>query len=201
MNLKFLVKVANRLDQDVRDPSKWASNAIDLAIESAKDSEQPYEVALASIASFASSLDSDGHIEVANILDTVLKTAAINGGAGSDYAHLYDSKANNEQTFYNAVKQEAAKAKEPALETWKGGNHPLLTRYSPDYPGVMLLRISDGVYQDTLSKKVYDFKNGFVSDTGIRYYGGSVAYQTPTAQNSSRSPMVWESQHLKVRPK
>jgi hypothetical protein len=191
---KFLVKVADKLDAHNAEESSMAANAIDFAIS---DSAGTVET-LAAITNFATILDCDGHEKAAEILDQVLKTAAAKTKA--PYADLYDSKAHNEQTLYNALKDATIEVKEPHLEGWKGGDHPLLTRYSPDYPGVMLLRIADGIYQDMLSKKVYDFKNGFVTENGTRYYGGSVANQTPNAQNGARQPMLADSQGLKTRP-
>jgi hypothetical protein len=194
MNINFLFKVANKLDIEGRVDMKWAANAIDMAVRSTPN----YEGALQQLVQFATMLDVDGHAKEAFILDRVLNKAA---ESASDYSHLYDYKAHREQSLFNALEDEAAKAKEPELETWQGGGHPLLTRYSPDYPGVMMQRISDGVYQDLLSKKVYDFKSGFISDSGERYYGGSVSNQTPTAMNYANSPQVLESKHLRVRPR
>jgi hypothetical protein len=195
MNLNFLVKIASKLDAEGRQDMNWAANAIDMALESTGGN---YRGALSQIAKFATMLDVDGHEKEAFILDRVLNKAA---QAGGDYEHLYDYKAHREQTLFQTLEDEAAKAKEPELETWQGGGHPLLTRYSPDYPGVMMQRISDGVYQDLLSKKVYDFNNGFISDSGERYYGGSVANQTPTSMNYGNSPQVLESKNLRVRPR
>ncbi len=54
----------------------------------------------------------------------------------------------------------------------------LSTRYSPDRPGVMTKRISDGVAQDPYTNKIYDWANGFTSESGEVFPGGSVALQT-----------------------
>jgi hypothetical protein len=199
MNLKFLLKVANKLDNEQSQHTVMAANAIDMAIQESKNSVgSAYFRTLDKLAQFATMLDVDGHLKVADILDVVLNKAA---QTNNDYSHLYDSKAHREQTLFQALVDEASEAKEPSMETWQGTNPSLLTRYSPDYPGVMMQRISDGVYQDLLSKKVYDFNSGFISDTGERYYGGSVAHQTPTAMNYQNSPQVLESKHLRTRPR
>jgi hypothetical protein len=196
MNLKFLVKLADKLDTKGFPEMRWAANAIDMAVQSSKGN---YVDTLKFLTQFSTMLDVDGHTKTASILDKALSKAAESAG---DYSHLYDYETHRKQTLFQALEDEAAEAKEPELETWRGGGQPsLLTRYSPDYPGVMMQRISDGVYQDLLSKKVYDFHSGFISDSGERYYGGSVAYQTPTTMNYGNSPQVLESKHLRVRPR
>ena len=201
MNLERIVRIANNLDSIQQPKASWAANAIDMAIVDAKSVTKnvgdTYLRTLDNLYRFAMMLDADGHESVANILDRVLEKSA---QEKNDYSHLYDTKAHREQTLFQALEDEANTAKEPDLDTWKGGGHSLLTRYSPDYPGVMMLRISDGIYQDMLSKKVYDFKSGFISDTGERYYGGSVANQTPNA-SQWMSPQILESKHLRSRPR
>lgn len=198
MNFEFLIKTAEKLDRKNQASTVMAANAIDMAVEESLSSEgeNNYHDALGNIAAFATWLDAGGFKDTSHILDCVLEKAAELATAKDKY----DYKAHREESLFTALTDEAAKAKEPELDTWRGGGHPLLTRYSPDYPGVMLYRVSDGVYQDMLSKKVYDFKNGFISDTGTRYYGGSVAYQTPSAGNYEKSPQIMESRHLRIRP-
>lgn len=203
MNLEFIVKVANSLDVEKKPTYAWAANAIDMALTSASgfgvnDPDEMYAQTLENIRHFANLLDLDGHHKVADLLDQVISKTA---EAQRDYAELYDSAAHREKSLFQSLTDEANKATEPGLDGWKGGDHPLLTRYSPDYPGVMMNRISDGVYQDLLSKKVYDFRNGFISDTGIRYYGGSVANQTPNAMDRHLTPQLMDSRSLRIRPR
>lgn len=54
----------------------------------------------------------------------------------------------------------------------------LSTRYSPDRVGVMARRISDGVYQDPYTNRTYDWNEGFTTEDGEVFGGGSVALQT-----------------------
>jgi len=198
MNLKSLAKIATKLDCYGGETASWVATAIDFSLEEARGSSAPYDAALHCISKLATILEFDGHTDVSDALNIVVKTAAEHK---QKQDKLYDSKENNKQTYWSALTSEVESETEHHLDSMRGGAHPLLTRYSPDYPGVMLMRISDGVYQDLLSKKVYDFTSGFVSDTGIRYYGGSVALQTPSAQNASNSPAIWESQNLQSRPR
>tara|TARA_Y100000114_G_C11764050_1_gene332062 strand:+ start:11753 stop:12313 length:561 start_codon:yes stop_codon:yes gene_type:complete len=54
----------------------------------------------------------------------------------------------------------------------------LSTRYSPDRVGVQARRVSDGVYQDPYTKKVYDYNDGFKSEDGREFAGGGVSLQS-----------------------
>lgn len=193
LSIDKLVRYATHFDKLGH---KIAANAVDMACA---ESDGSVSNALSILAKYALMLDSDGLTEAAYAIDHLIKEAA--ELSVKDRSELYDSKNHREQSLFHALKDEADKALEPEMDTWRGGGHPLLTRYSPDYPGVMMQRIQDGVYQDLLSKKVYDFHNGFISDQGHRYFGGSVSYQTPTAQNYLGSPQVLESKHLKIRPR
>lgn len=57
-------------------------------------------------------------------------------------------------------------------------NRSLSTRYSPDRIGIQAQRVSDGVYQDPYTKKVYDWNSGFKTESGEEFYGGDVSLQT-----------------------
>lgn len=58
----------------------------------------------------------------------------------------------------------------------------LSTRYSPDRVGVMARRIADGVYQDPITNKVYDWNEGFTTEDGEKFNGGRVSLQTDLYQ-------------------
>jgi len=66
---------------------------------------------------------------------------------------------------------------------------PLSTRYSPDRPGVSLMRITDSVYQDPTTGKIYNYESGYKTDKGNEIPGSSVKHQTEYAEgaNDSRS--------------
>lgn len=57
-------------------------------------------------------------------------------------------------------------------------NRSLSTRYSPDRVGVQARRISDGVYQDPITNKTYDWNEGFTTEDGQKFEGGRVSLQT-----------------------
>lgn len=54
----------------------------------------------------------------------------------------------------------------------------LSTRYSPDRVGVQARRISDGVYQDPITRKNYNWNEGFKTEDGKEFFGGNVSHQT-----------------------
>jgi len=54
----------------------------------------------------------------------------------------------------------------------------LSTRYSPDRPGVMVSRLADGIVQDPYTNKVYNWLEGFKTESGDEFPGGSVSLQT-----------------------
>jgi hypothetical protein len=54
----------------------------------------------------------------------------------------------------------------------------LSTRYSPDRIGVQALRVSDGVFQDPYTNKVYDYNEGFRTEDGRDFPGGSATLQS-----------------------
>ena len=54
----------------------------------------------------------------------------------------------------------------------------LSTRYSPDRVGVQAQRVSDGVSQDPYTNKVYDYNEGFKTEDGRSFPGGSASLQS-----------------------
>lgn len=54
----------------------------------------------------------------------------------------------------------------------------LSTRYSPDRVGVQARRVSDGVWQDPITNKIYNWNEGFSTENGEEFSGGRVSLQT-----------------------
>ncbi len=167
---KFLSKVADLLDGKNTPEGEVVANAIDMAIQEAEPvlsiGVDPFEATVvANLITYAGWLDCDGHTKIAETIDLVVKQvvglkvdAMLSKAAAekkNDRADLYDAAKHREQSLYNKLVEDVKKA-EPELNSWKDGGHPLVTRYSPDYPGVMMLRISDGVFQDMLSNLIMD---------------------------------------------
>lgn len=56
--------------------------------------------------------------------------------------------------------------------------HALSTRYDPDLPGVLTTRVGDGVWQSEMTKKVYDYNEGYSLSDGAKVPGSNVSEQT-----------------------
>lgn len=154
------------------------------------------------VSKFANFLDQDGFHRTADLLDLALYSHAELPESASDRNDKYDAKQHNADSLFSALKQEyKVQHQDNAIESYNGGSHALQTRYSPDFPGVNLMRISDGVYQDMMTHKVYDFNRGFTSESGEVFLGGSTAHQTPPAESHSGYTQVFETKGLTSRPK
>lgn len=207
MNIENLVEIANWLDKRAsdgcKDPQKirLLANAIDMAIQESATATDPFAGALQCLIVYANIFDADGNQKMADAIDAVLESLDHKlSKLAASRDELYDSKANNKATLFNALISEIDKV-EPVYEGLQGGDTTLATRNSPDHPGVMMLRVSDGVYQDVMSKKIYDFNKGWVDENGVKHQGGSVANQTPIYNQYLYFPQIFESRHLTSRPK
>jgi len=92
--------------------------------------------------------------------------------------------AENEQ---KAFQEEAKKAIDAKVKKYRPLEAPLMTHQCPDHPGTPWTRISDGVVQCPIDKKIYDFNSGFVTMNGDKVPGTSMANQNKldyTAQDS-----------------
>jgi len=73
----------------------------------------------------------------------------------------------------DAIKEIDAKVKK-----YRPMEASLSTRYSPDMPGVSLVRIGEGIWQCPITKKIYDFKAGYTTAKGNVVPGSDVSNQT-----------------------
>ncbi len=83
----------------------------------------------------------------------------------------------------SAEKYNLAKDHEPVSVEEKKVTKSLSTRYSPDHIGVQSRRISDEETQDPYTNKIYNWAEGFTSDSGDKYDGASVSLQTDVEYN------------------
>jgi hypothetical protein len=63
----------------------------------------------------------------------------------------------------------------------------LSTRYSPNMPGVSLVRITDDVYQCPVTGEIFDYKSGFTTANGNKVPGSSVENQHQYDESDSGS--------------
>ena len=75
----------------------------------------------------------------------------------------------------------------------------LSTRYSPDRVGVQAMRVSDGVFQDPYTNKVYDYNDGFKAEDGRTFPGGGAALQSSMmhlANHLDKTGLIKEANYL-----
>jgi hypothetical protein len=142
-------------------------------------------------------LDDSGSPElqrVASVLDEIMLTIGADKRIQSNFKKAQDDEIDklkkkfNEQVskdVYSTVDKEkelyvneAIKEIDKKVKKYRPLEASLSTRYSPDMPGVSLIRISDGIWQCPETKKIYDYREGFTTDKGNIIPGGTVAEQT-----------------------
>jgi len=165
LKIASLEKEISELDTAGSDEDTLAAAALDFA---AYDTDDLRRVA-SLVSGFASALDADGHRTAADKLDNVL-----------------NKFASNPEAYWDPPKRRSTEMLPPNRSSIGDIGASLSTRHSPDLPGVQLVRMSDGVYRDPVSDKVYDFNKGFVLDDGTKYVGGSVSAQTPAGSERFR---------------
>lgn len=98
--------------------------------------------------------------------------------------YTYPKEKLDEMYGYKAI----ADAVKKQVNVRRPLQEPLSTRYSPDRPGVSLVRITDRVYQDPTTGKVYDYAAGYTTEKGTEVPGGGVDQQIPDInEHQSRS--------------
>lgn len=131
---------------------------------------------------FANVFDRDGLHKAAEEIDKSLSLVAKMPNDSKKMEALYDSEKRNERLFITAPETLNRKVRaDPTLGGLIEMSPQLSSRYCPDYPGVQMLRVTDGVYQCSMTGKIYDFNNGWTSDiTGKSYSGSKVTAVLPT---------------------
>jgi len=102
---------------------------------------------------------------------------------GRDTASLYGITPDHEDSY---------------IPSETGATH-LSTRYSPDRVGVQAMRVSDGVFQDPYTNKVYDYNEGFKTEDGREFPGGGAALQSSMmhlANHLDKIGLVKEANYL-----
>ena len=151
------------------------------------------------IAALATSFDESGDeflMKQASVLDELLMTIAApknvvaqaNKVTEDEIARLSEKYRSQKRDEYYEQPKESIDKFNQAKETTEAVDKvkrfepleaPLQTRYSPDYPGQSMIRISDSIYQDPITGKIYDFKTGYTTNKGNKVPGGSVENQGP----------------------
>lgn len=153
-----------------------------VANEFSKVGEVRAAVVIERLIKVANLLDSEGYEKAAVILDGVIKDAAELPKYPSRMEtreELYDAPKHNKETMLEFTKKEVDEnRKQHHLEGHRGTAETLQTRYSPELPGVSVIPVADGVVQDPVTRKIYDWGQGFNYGDKKRQPGGSVRHQT-----------------------
>ncbi len=189
--IKFLFSTADML-ADLQKESVIDTSGVD--VSNPVDTE-----GLEMIASLASVLDQseDPSIQkVASLLDDILLTIGAPKGSLTAIKNAEDNEIEKLRSKYRSEQleklytegkiqqdkengsDEAIKAIEHSVKSYRPNEHALSTRYSPDMPGVSLMRIGDNVFQCPVTKRIYNYESGFTNLNGDKVPGGSVSNQT-----------------------
>jgi hypothetical protein len=182
-----------------------AANELTIAAESLEAVEKQESNLIESIdgvetmAAIAEAFDSSEDAElkkVASVLDEILLTIGVNANEKNSFKKAEDAeidrlreKYRNErgEEAYTIVKkehdkdinaEEAIKIMDEKIKNYRPMEHALSTRYSPDMPGVSLIRIGDDVYQCPVTKKIYNYTAGYTTMDGDKVPGTNVSNQT-----------------------
>lgn len=133
----------------------------------------------------------------ASVLDQVLRNFGLNiNDQREEFYQSMQAKIaelkEEKNKLYNTEEQikksfrgdQAAKAVDEQIKQYRPMEHSLQTRTCPDHAGALLQRIGDNVYQCSLDKKVFDFKNGFSTEKGSKVPGTDVALQSKVPQST-----------------
>lgn len=172
-----------------------ANNLEMLAVKSASDMSEEDIESIAAIATAYEASDDEDLKKQAAVLDQLLLNFGQQGElhrakkANEEEINRLREKYKNvgherayekvsEEQLKERKAEEAIKAIQDQVKVRRPLEAPLKTRYSPDYPGVPMARIGDGIFQCAMTKKIYNFNEGYTTLSGEKVPGGSVANQT-----------------------
>ena len=199
----LLVKAEQSGDEEllsrVADALVSCSYILKMAAAEAEEIEPPVSVEqIEEIAALATEFDASGDEllrKQASLMDEILLTIGskknpVNPKLAQDTeedrlrakyreqasAEVYSKAHEQQQKEIGA--EEAIKDIEKRVKTFRPLEAPLNTRYDPDMPGVLLMRVGDGVFQSPVTKKIYNYNAGFTTANGDKVPGSSVENQT-----------------------
>jgi len=132
----------------------------------------------------------------ASVMDEILFTIGSKKNSVANFKSAQDSEIEKqrqkyrdqalEEAYTKAHEQhkkeigadEAAQAIDKKVKQFRPLETSLSTRYSPDMPGVQLMRIGDNVFQCPVTKKIFNYNAGFTTANGNKVPGTSVENQT-----------------------
>lgn len=162
------------------------------------NAEEMTEENIDDLGALAQALDESGDsilMKQASVLDEILMTIGANPKARGAFKKAEQEEIDRLRAKYNDTNKdyytkareehkkeinvnEAIKAIDNKVKKYRPLEASLSTRYSPDMPGVNLMRIGEHVYQCPVTKKIYDFKSGYTTAKGNIVPGSDVSNQT-----------------------
>ena len=200
-----------------------AQSCVDAAVSLRKAASQVDELepqeessitpeALDELKTLADALDASGNeklIRQASVIDELLLTIASPPGLKRNKLAESEREIDSIREEYKANKTldklnhiaEAEKAIDSSNMTkdYRILEAPLNTRYCPDHPGQMMIRVKDREFQCGLDKKVYNFSEGFKLENGDKVPGGDVSMQTKFDNHSMNT--VFDSRESRILSK
>lgn len=181
----------------VADSCVQAASLLKLAAKQVEDIEPPEPSKLTpqsieELAAIASAFDQSNDPNLkkqAAVIDELLLTIAAPEDSLQKKRSDLDNRIQELKNKYNSpreslkedIKAEATvKAIDDSqmIKEYRIMQSPLSTRYDPDHPGVMLNRIGEGIWQSEMTKKLYNFNEGYTLNTGVKVPGSDVSEQT-----------------------
>lgn len=192
---ELLVKTANRLDElELFDEAE----AIDKYLMSLAGEKEEDNDPLSKMVGLANALDCSGDEQLqkyASVLDEIMLTIGAPRGANHEFESKAEAELDKLREKYRAEgreevykerrkeldeqngKEATTKALADQVKKYKPLEMPLSTRYCPDHPGGLLIRVGDHVYQCEMDKKMYNYQTGFTTNKGNVIPGGGVEHQ------------------------
>jgi len=183
-----------------------AAMLLKTAAKKVESIEPPEESKLTSqsleeLAAIATAFDASGDPSLkkqASVIDELLLTIAAPPDALNSKKAAQDQRIKDLQQKYQNPNKEltSLNQNEEALKAIKDSGmtkeyrlmeHALNTRYDPDHPGSLVYRVGDGLWQSEMTKKVYDYNQGFALMDGSKVPGGNVSEQTQMDQREYHS--------------
>lgn len=129
----------------------------------------------------------------ASVIDELLLTIAMPPEAAQNKKAAEEQRIKDLQAKYqnpskelsslNGVKESVQAIQDSGItKDYRLMEHALSTRYDPDHPGAMVSRVGDGLWQSEMTKKVYDYNEGFALMNGSKVPGGNVSEQSQVDQ-------------------
>jgi hypothetical protein len=179
--------------------------ALDIQVVSGVEDTNKYEYtlcdALDSLEKLANEFDSSENPELvkkAGALDEILLTITSSITEQEKFNKAFEKKIEEiKKASKGLVSKEQSVVKASIDDTEKGKElrplqAPLNTRHCPDHPGVMLVRIKDGLFYCPLNSKQYDFYNGYTTEKGNNIPGTTVQQQNDELNDFSMPTMFFD---------